>query len=226
MNMHTSIKAASSHAAISQSLLCDKWDVALADYEAKPTACNAMPIGTEGEDEAVDAYCQAMDFLIESVPAETVEQLKVKIDLALERASAFEGIFDDHKAGIVSDLERMCGPMAGFAFSWLQRWTFLGGSVTFAHDNPDKTWIGQPAYDLSPVAADNETLIKHVDLSRLSETDQRSIIEQRRARDQAFYEGGMREIYDLLTAVPGSVPALKAVLRINPKLGFARQKGD
>lgn len=220
MNMHTSIKAAS------KSLLSSKWDIAFADYEAKLTTSNAIPLGMEGEDEAVDAYCQAMDFLIESVPAETVEHLKVKIDLALERASGFEGIFDDHAAGIVADLERVCGPMAGFAFSWLQRWTFLGGSVTFTHDNPDETWVGRPEYDLSPVAADNEILIRLMDLSKFSEADQRSIIEQRRARDRAFYEGGMREIYDLLMAVPGGVPAMKAVLRINPNLGRARQKGD
>jgi hypothetical protein len=61
------------------------WDEAFADYQAKRAFSDAMPLGTPNEDDAVDAYCRAMDHLIEEVPAPHTEALAIKIELAMER---------------------------------------------------------------------------------------------------------------------------------------------
>lgn len=94
------------------------WETALADYQAKRSHADAMPVGTDGEDEALEAYVQAMDYLIEQVPAQTLEQLHLKIDLARARSDGFEDLlFDDHAKGIVADVFRLCGRSAGEIFA-------------------------------------------------------------------------------------------------------------
>lgn len=120
MNMHTSIDAASSTAVFTPMIglqhipagSCerqDRWNTALARYLAKRAASDDMPIGARGEDEAVDAYCEAMDDLIENVPAPDADAIRLKLDLAWERAADFVGLFDDHRNAILADLRRVAG---------------------------------------------------------------------------------------------------------------------
>src|SRR3546814_2848373 len=54
------------------------WDAALAIYSTKRAASDAMRDDAEGVDEAVDAYCEAMDYLIEKVPAPNLQALFAK----------------------------------------------------------------------------------------------------------------------------------------------------
>lgn len=61
------------------------WDQALADYRTKRAFSDAMPLGTPNEDDAVDAFCRAMDHLIEKVPAPHAEALAIKLELVIER---------------------------------------------------------------------------------------------------------------------------------------------
>jgi len=222
MNMQASIEAIAATSG--------EWADALADYEAKRAISDAMPLGTDGEDEAVDAYCRAMDHLIEDVPARNLEQVSEKVDLALQRANGFERIFDNHATAIVADLERLCNPLAAFAFGWLQRWTYLGGDVTIDVTNPEKVWSGWPAYDLSPVAREFELL--HEQAQRMQGCEEYPMSEQTRAyfrrldeaKQQSSWEGGIRQLQQLLDAVPGGGAAVKAVLRVNSKLGRGRRE--
>lgn len=84
-----------------------EWERALASYNALKDASDAMPLGTEGEDEAVDACCEAMDHLIEETPAPTIGAVLTKLQLALERSEGFEGLIEGHQNAILADLGRL-----------------------------------------------------------------------------------------------------------------------
>ena len=77
---------------------------ALADYEAKRAASDAMPLGTEGEDQAIDDWCGAMDHLIEDVSAPNCGAVATKLELALSRC---DGLFREHSHAILNDLRRL-----------------------------------------------------------------------------------------------------------------------
>jgi len=104
MNMMTDIKA--SGAAADQELPME-WEAALADYQTKRAICIAMPLDAADADDAVEISCQAMDHLIEKVPAPSVAAIGTKLRLAKERSEDFEGIFDEHWAGIMADIDRL-----------------------------------------------------------------------------------------------------------------------
>ena len=108
MNALSSIRAASSLAGISQIAVGNSalWDSAVADYRAKRAASDAMPLGTEGEDEAVDAYCTPMDHLINDLPAPDVAAVVTKLELAFERCEEYS-FSDDYQRAILSDLRRL-----------------------------------------------------------------------------------------------------------------------
>src|SRR3546814_14600979 len=57
----------------------------------------------EGVDEAVDAYCEAMDYLIEKVPAPNLQALFAKIEMAHSRSADFVSMFDDYQNGIATE---------------------------------------------------------------------------------------------------------------------------
>jgi hypothetical protein len=61
------------------------WQTALAEYQRLRAISDAIPLGTEGEDEALDAYCVAMDHLIGNVRAPNIAAVLVKLDLIAER---------------------------------------------------------------------------------------------------------------------------------------------
>lgn len=82
------------------------FDAAYAEYLAKRAYSDALAGDTNHDDAATDAYCQAMDFLIEQVPAPTVAALRVKIGLAHERTKDLE-LFDGYWTAIIADLDRL-----------------------------------------------------------------------------------------------------------------------
>lgn len=83
-----------------------EWDRALADYQAKRAASDTMPLGTPNEDDAVDAYCEAMDYLINEVPAPDIAAVRVKLELAFARCADF-GFSEDYQEAILADLRRL-----------------------------------------------------------------------------------------------------------------------
>ena len=86
-----------------------KWDAALADYKAKRRYSDVLEENDDYEEGAVDAYCSAMDHLIEEVPSPNVAAATMKLELALERSESFEGLFPKHQKAILADLHRISG---------------------------------------------------------------------------------------------------------------------
>ena len=67
-----------------------EWDAALRDYHQKKATAEQMGVTDEdGVDAAVDAYCMAMDHLVENVRAPSTDALIYKIELAKERWTDF-----------------------------------------------------------------------------------------------------------------------------------------
>lgn len=63
----------------------DTWGQAYAEYRHLRAVSDAIPLDDEGGDEAVEAYVQAMDHLLENVRAPDADSLQVKRQLAKER---------------------------------------------------------------------------------------------------------------------------------------------
>lgn len=111
-----------------------------------------------------------------------------------------------------------------FALAWLDTWTDNGGSYTYDELN-DKWWIGLPAYDISPVAADNRLLYeawRKGGLAGVPEEDVERTLRDRRSFDQHWWEGKMRGLSDFLDAVSYWRDEVEAALTKAPHLGFAR----
>ncbi|RSU47540.1 hypothetical protein [Sphingomonas sp. S-NIH.Pt15_0812] len=78
---HTLIRAAADALAMDAGRL---WQEARAEYERLRAISDAMPLGIEGEDAAVDAYCTAMDALI-ATPAPTIQAAAYKMEAIQDR---------------------------------------------------------------------------------------------------------------------------------------------
>ncbi|RZF64002.1 hypothetical protein EWE75_13580 [Sphingomonas populi] len=77
-------------AALANHSHASEWDAALSDYHQKKATAERMGATDEdGVDAAVDAYCMAMDHLVENVRAPTFAALTYKIELAKERWTDF-----------------------------------------------------------------------------------------------------------------------------------------
>lgn len=86
---------------------------ALEDYRRKRAASDAMPLGAEGEDAAVDEYCDVMDRLIEKIPAATISDVVTKIELGKSRGDGFnDSLLPDHLEAIDNDLQRLASGSA------------------------------------------------------------------------------------------------------------------
>lgn len=66
------------------------WQTARAEYERLRAISDALPLGTQGEDAAVDAYCAAMDALI-ATPAPDVQAATYKVELIQDRTEGASG---------------------------------------------------------------------------------------------------------------------------------------
>ena len=85
------------------------WQTARAKYERLRAISDAMPLGTEGEDAAVDAYCAAMDALI-AMPAPTIQAAAYKME-AIQDRFADASMTDSAHAwdALRADLSRLGG---------------------------------------------------------------------------------------------------------------------
>lgn len=79
------------------------WDAALADYRAKCAIVEAMPLGTKGEDDAVNTCCAAMDHLVISIPAPNIAAVATKVELVMA-CSDFD---EEYQEAILADLRRL-----------------------------------------------------------------------------------------------------------------------
>lgn len=61
------------------------WEEALAEYHRLKAISDAMPLGADGEDEAIDAYCDAMDELVLRIAPPSPDALATKIRLIKSR---------------------------------------------------------------------------------------------------------------------------------------------
>lgn len=84
------------------------FDWLLAYYLALRTTSDAIPLGTDGENEAMEAYCLAMDALVLRCPAPDGHSLAIKMRLAKERRDGL-GIPDDWIDAFIADAERLGG---------------------------------------------------------------------------------------------------------------------
>src|SRR3546814_9091597 len=80
------------------------WDAALAIYSTKRAASDAMRDDAEGVDEAVDAYCEAMDYLIEKVPAPNLQTLFPKSEWPNSGRATLGTLLEDHRKGFATNL--------------------------------------------------------------------------------------------------------------------------
>lgn len=86
----------------------DDWSEALTDFATARDRSMACPVDHPEVDALCDAYCVAMDHLIEAVPAPDLQAVVVKIDLARSRADALdEVLFRDHARAIIADIRRL-----------------------------------------------------------------------------------------------------------------------
>lgn len=100
-----------------------------------------------------------------------------------------------------------------FAEIWLQRWRAHGGTAAASLADPTSLSIFRPEFSLSPDAAALEERQKAAGLSQ-------SLSAEARSWHAAFFDGQMRELSDMLDAVPGALEALKAMLEVNPSRGM------
>lgn len=171
---------------------CD-WEAALSDYRAKLAISDAMPEGHQREDEAVDQYCEAQDYLIEQAAAPGPRELAIKIEMALKRAEGFvDIIFKDHAEGIAADFYRITGidPLRSTAKAWIDRWEALGGDfgMSYNSDGSERGMlrgIPEPSF-WTPPAEQNPQLRPH-----------EWIIEK------SHHSGAVKLLGSLLTLVPG-----------------------
>lgn len=87
------------------------WRTAHADCLRKREFFDAMPLGTDGEYEALRAYCDAADHLIEDCSAPDFEAVLTKMDLAIERWEDFP-IPDRVLLAVRADIARLAGMTA------------------------------------------------------------------------------------------------------------------
>jgi hypothetical protein len=85
------------------------FDEALAEYRRVRAISDAMPLGAEGEDEAIDEYCVAMDRIIEDIRTPSIAALRIKLELIESRMEGFCGWPDEWHAAIAKDLDHLEG---------------------------------------------------------------------------------------------------------------------
>lgn len=82
----------------------EAWQVAYLTVTEAQARFEAMPVGTPEEDAACDAWVNAMDHLIERVPAPSGKALAIKVELAASRDIPF---FPQWVAAIAADARRL-----------------------------------------------------------------------------------------------------------------------
>ena len=80
------------------------WDDAYTAYTDARAHFEALPIGTSEEDAACDVWLEAMDRLIEDVPAPNGKALAIKVELAASRDIPFH---PEWTAAIAADARRL-----------------------------------------------------------------------------------------------------------------------
>jgi hypothetical protein len=129
------------------SALPNTWAEALAEYHRLRALSDTMRFSGAEDDAAIDAYCAAMDHLIERVPALSPRALMIKLDLALERStpSGADGLVQGHVIAIRQDL--MLLEEGGIASVWWKLWRALHCQMDWDHERAGDVllWIPEPS---------------------------------------------------------------------------------
>lgn len=116
-------------------------------------------------------------------------------------------------------------PLEPFALAWLARWTHFGASARLSRvceidANPSaverQLSTCFPTYHFSPVYEDDEDLIAQ------SPDWPESLLRDLRSFNCHFYDGKVRELHDLIDAVPSGFDAVRALIEVLPELGNGR----
>lgn len=116
-------------------------------------------------------------------------------------------------------------PLEPFALAWLARWTQFGASARLSRvceiDEDPGSVEPQlstcfPTYHFSPVYEDDEDLIAQ------SPDWPESLLRDRRSFNCHFFDGKLRELHDLMDAVPGGFDSVRALIEVLPELGQGR----
>jgi hypothetical protein len=141
--------------------------------------------------------------------------------------AAPEAISEDsnqHAAGHANGYQVGC---EAFAFAWLAQFTGLGG---FAHHDAlnDRVWIGWPMFSFARVGDEHERLraeVREQDwFKALTPEHQRASERDSRSFYQHFWEGKIRQMYDLLEAFPAGSDAVDSIVRLVPALGRPQKR--
>lgn len=88
-----------------------QWNMALAEYQKLRAHSDALPLDHPEVDSAVDAYCEAMDRLINEVRAPHWLAVSTKLQLARWRCDG-SGYFTEYFDAIQADIDRLSGEAA------------------------------------------------------------------------------------------------------------------
>jgi hypothetical protein len=202
-------KNSSNGAAVSPA---DQFTVSYAAFErAKAEFVKAAPNATqfslsESAYALMTAASRSMDDMMR-IEAPTMWALHLKLRAISDCPWPWNCEFADYEARLTADAGTLSLQFPGI---WLGLWTGHGGSATVTND---KLSVFKPEFSLS---ADAVFLKRHQAEAELSE-DQAS---EQRSWHAAFYDGRMRELGDMLDAVPGAWLGVTAIVAETPAAGL------
>ncbi len=84
------------------------WNAAIARYKQLRNISDQIDVADdERSDEAIDAYCDAMDHIVDDVPAPDLAAVITKLELMHERTAPGFSISDNSYQAIIDDLRRL-----------------------------------------------------------------------------------------------------------------------
>jgi hypothetical protein len=181
----------------------------LAEYERLRAISEAMPLGTPGEDQAIDDYCDAIARVFEA-PAPTLQAVRQKLKLASEWHEGFS-LPDDVMELIDADLESPdVDALQAFALAWIDRFRALGGTFCRMRDRdlqPLGVAVSMPMpYTWTPPTQHNPDLQPHLWIT-----------------EEEDHNGAQKMLFALLKLMPGG---REAVLQTADTIGLVLGEGD
>ncbi len=189
------------------SATANAWGEAHANYLRLRANSDALPNSAPNLDEAVDAYLDAMDYLINEVPAPTAGAVAIKFDLALERSADFEAMFAKHVVSIRQDLWRLDEQANAVAQAWSKLWSALHCRVGEDGDGDVRLWIPEGS-----IVAEGRYGLPDDDCTIWLREPQPAHL---RINSQAEWEGAKKALHILLRGLDDS--AVSAIVAIQKK---------
>jgi hypothetical protein len=191
----------------------DPFTLAYADFiQARTAFVEKCPDATQFEmgDEGYDLMVKGSDALDAMMRIEAPSMFALFLKLQAIGECPWPWSIGDYQARLTADAALLS---MQFAKAWLQRWTGHGGHVIIDSLNDNKLAIFKPAYSLSTDAATDAAVTDQIEVPE-------SVRDARRQWLAPFYDGKMRELEEIMDAVPGAIAAVKAIVAENPAAGL------